>query len=110
MYQDSGELPLWNDLTFSGTPFIGHPMASTYYYPLNILFLKVNPDTVFKIYLFLHMLLAGISMFYLAKYLGFNRLVSLYASFVFMYGGAFIAKINYFVPRVKHIIVNQIQN
>lgn len=93
-YRD-GEIPLWNPMIFSGAPFLGHPTASTYFYPLNILFLRYNPDSVFKFYLLFHTLLAGIGMFYLVKRLLEDRFTALFGSLAFILGGAWMAKISY---------------
>jgi len=90
-----GEIPLWNPMVFSGMPFLGHPTASTYFYPLNILFIHCNPDSVFKFYLVFHTLLAGVGMFYLVKRLLDNRFIALFGSIAFILGGVWIAKISY---------------
>jgi uncharacterized membrane protein YfhO len=89
------EIPLWNPMVFSGEPFLGHPTASTYFYPLNILFIHYNPDPVFKFYLIFHTLLAGLGMFYLVKRLLDDRFIALFGSIAFIFGGAWIAKISY---------------
>jgi len=94
-FEETGQIPLWNTETFSGTPYSGHPAASTYFYPLNILFLKFNPDAVFKIYLLIHSLLTGLGMYYLIRKLKFSEYVSLYGAVAFTFGAAFIAKVNY---------------
>lgn len=94
-FERDGEIPLWNNAVFSGAPFLGHPAASTYYYPLNIFFMLNDSNSVFKFYLLFHTLLAGISIFYLLKRLLEDRFISLFGSIAFICGGAWIAKISY---------------
>src|SRR3989344_5352069 len=66
----SGQIPLWNNLFFSGTPLITDPQSGLFYLP-NVLFLLFSIDSAFIISIFLHSLLGGIGMYLLSKR-GFN--------------------------------------
>jgi len=94
-FYNTGELPLWNPYIFCGTPYLGHPSASTYFYPLNILFIRFDTDNMLVLYLIIHSLIAGMSMFYFIKGFDLGRYISLYSAVAFMYGGAMMAKISY---------------
>lgn len=94
-FEKDGEIPLWNPATFSGAPFLGHPAGSTYFYPTNPLFLFNDANSIFKLYLLFHSLFAGISFFYLIRFLLEDRMISLFGSIAFIYGGAWIAKISF---------------
>ncbi len=94
-FRENGQVPLWAPDTFSGAPFVGHPAASTYFYPLNFLFLIFDVDSVFKIFLVLHMILAGLFMYLLLREYEFDENISLFGSVVFLFGSAFISKVNY---------------
>ena len=92
----SGEVPLWNPLNFCGTPFAAHP-ESAVFYPLNLLrSVLIQSSTPFVSLLslvalsFFHIVLAGVSMFLLARAHGVSRSGASLASLVFMLNPTFL--------------------
>jgi len=92
----SGEVPLWNPLSFCGTPFAAHP-ESAVFYPLNLLrSVLIQSSTPFASLLslvglsFFHIILAGVGSFFLARAHGVSRAGASVASFVFMFNPTFL--------------------
>lgn len=81
----SGQIPLWNNLFFSGTPLITDPQSGIFYLP-NILFLLFPIDSAFIISIFLHSLIGGIGMYILSRR-GFNftYLAALFTSISYIF-------------------------
>lgn len=67
-----GEIPLWNPHQFSGTPFAANAQTAVFY-PLNLLFVLFSPTRAFGVSAFLHLFLAGVFAFLLARSLGIGR-------------------------------------
>mgnify|MGYP001601973924 FL=1 len=87
----SGVIPFWNPYSFSGTPFLAHPSTAAFY-PFNILFFLFPLNYAFMIYLFAHIFLASVFMYYIsAKYL--DKLSSLTSAIIFAFSGLFAARI-----------------
>lgn len=62
----SGTIPFWNPYSFSGTPFLSHPSLAPFY-PLNLIFYIFPIHISFSIYLFIHVVLSGIFMYWLVQ-------------------------------------------
>ncbi len=101
----SGELPLWNPLTFCGTPMAAHP-AWHPFYPFNLLrsVLTVDPTPLgthhsLVALVAFHVLLAGVSCYGLARDHGISRPGSVATGFAFIFGGAFVRRVvaNHFI-------------
>jgi hypothetical protein len=60
------QLPLWNPNQMMGETFVGNPVSSLFY-PGNIIFLLLPIDIAAVLYLFLHVLLAAYSTYFLAR-------------------------------------------
>lgn len=87
----SGIIPFWNPYNFSGTPFLAHP-STAFFYPLNFIFLLLPLNLAFSYSYFIHLLIAGIGMYYLTlKYA--DRYSSLISGCTFMLSGYFAARI-----------------
>lgn len=85
-----GIIPFWNPYSFSGTPFLAHPSVAAFY-PLNIFFiLPIN--IAFSIYLFVHLVLAGIFMYILCRKYA-DKLSALAGACVFSLSGMMAARI-----------------
>jgi len=61
-----GELPRWNPYQYAGVPYVGTGQ-NNFYYPPNALFLLLPVDRAFGIVVALHLLLATIGMYRLAR-------------------------------------------
>ena len=85
-------IPFWNPYIFGGMPFWAH-FESTIFYPLGFLFWFVTPSKAYGYTMFIHLLLAGLFMYLLARSLEFKRTGSFVAGAVFMCNGFVVALI-----------------
>lgn len=83
-------IPFWNPYLFGGMPFWAH-FESTIFYPLGILFWLLPPVRAYGYTMFIHLVLAGIFMYVLARSLGIGRAGGLIAGMVFSCNGFIIA-------------------
>lgn len=86
----SGDIPAWNPHQFAGAPFAGDPLSGWTYLPAMILFTALPVAVASKGYLFIHLLLAGLFTYALARVLRMNLAGALLAAVayefnVFMY-------------------------
>ena len=80
----SGQIPLWNNLFFSGTPLITDPQSGIFYLP-NIFFLVFPIDSAFIISIFLHSLIGGMGIYLLSRRgFSFNSFASLFTSITYI--------------------------
>ncbi|MGQ9579971.1 MAG: hypothetical protein ACUVT8_03385, partial [Armatimonadota bacterium] len=64
-----GIIPLWNPYQFCGTPFLANAQSAVLY-PLNVLFVVLDPITAFTVYAALHLFMAAVFMYLLLHELG----------------------------------------
>src|SRR5215213_236599 len=76
----SGDIPTWNPYQFSGASFAADPLSGWTYLPAMILFTILPVSTAAGSYLFIHLLLAGLFTYALARVLGINVAGALLAS------------------------------
>lgn len=87
----SGVIPFWNPYNFSGTPFLAHPNINIFY-PLNLLFILIPPNQSFAVYLFIHFVISGITMYFLCReYTG--RIGAYAGALTYALGGYFAARV-----------------
>jgi hypothetical protein len=60
------QLPLWNPYIFAGIPFLEHPQIELWY-PINVLYLLLPPQTASPANLAIHILIAMTSMYWLMR-------------------------------------------
>lgn len=78
------ELPLWNNLFFSGTPILPDPQFSLFY-PPNSLFLIFPTNIAFILYIFLHLLLGTTGMYLLSrKGFSFSQKASFLSALIYL--------------------------
>ncbi len=87
----NGIIPFWNPYSFSGTPFLAHP-ATAAFYPLNFIFFIFPINVAFSVFLYIHVLLAGIFMYLLCRKFA-EEIPSLSAAIVFCLSGLMAARI-----------------
>jgi len=94
-----GEFPLWNPLSFCGTPFAANPQVSLFY-PLNLVrSLLTFAPTPFKTHvglalmMALHMVIAGVGTFMLARDYRLSRGAGLVAAFAYIFGPHFMRRV-----------------
>ncbi len=76
----AGDVPGWNPYQFSGAPFAGDPLSGWTYLPAMILFTALPVSAAAKGYLFVHLLLAGLFAYALARVLRMNLAGALLAA------------------------------
>jgi len=86
-----GQLPLWNPFTFCGMPFQADIQTALFYIPnLLLTFFVSNGHLNFywlEVQIILHYALAGVTMYYLAKEFGIERLYAMFSGLAFMLSG-----------------------
>ncbi len=81
-FASEGELPRWNPYQYSGTPLEGNFQIHLYY-PPNALFLLLPPDDVWEILVVLHVLLAALGTYRLARGFRVSRTGAVLAGLAF---------------------------
>lgn len=92
-YIRAGEWPLWNPYLNGGMPFLAD-LSSAILYPSGLLYVVLNRFTALNLELTLHVLLAGLSAYALARALGFSQLPSFTAGLVYSYCGYALSLMN----------------
>lgn len=90
----NGVTPFWNPFVYSGVPFIADVQKGAFY-PLGIPFLFLNFSAAFKVYIAIHMLLAGFSCYVLLKEFGYSRLPSLAGAVIFLFNTFTVSRVNF---------------
>src|ERR671932_1182352 len=85
----SGQIPAWNPYQFSGTPFAADPLSGWSYLPAMLLFTFLPLVAAGKGFMFLHLLLAGLSTYVLARALGIGIPGAFLAAIAYEYSGFF---------------------
>jgi hypothetical protein len=80
------EVPGWNPHYLGGTPFAGHPLSGWMYLPAMVSFALFPVLTGFKALLALHLVVAAITSYWMARVLGMGPIASLAAAIVFSFG------------------------
>ncbi len=82
----SGTLPGWNPRQFSGAPFAADPLSGWTYLPAMTLFTLLPSIAAAKSYAFLHLLMAGLAAFALARTLGMRASGALVSAVAYEFG------------------------
>lgn len=85
-----GRIPFWNPYLFGGMPFWAH-FESTIFYPLGFLFWFLEPVRAYGLTMFMHLALAGIFMYVLARSLSIGRFGAFAAAAIFVCNGFVMA-------------------
>jgi hypothetical protein len=89
-----GSLPLWNPYTFNGMPFLADIQTTVFYLPCMLLSLFTAGGKLsfywLELMVIAHYVLAGASMFYLARSFGMRNLAALFAGAAYMLSGFMI--------------------
>lgn len=83
-------IPLWNPYIFSGIPFWAH-FESTVFYPLDFLFWILPPENAYGYTMFIHMVMASVFMFILARSFHISLAGSFIAATVFTFNHFLLA-------------------
>ncbi len=90
----SGEVPLWNPYSFSGTPHAGN-YQSAVFSPVNLLFFILPFIDAWSIMILLQPLLAALFMYLFVRSLDRSKEASLLASIAFMFSGFMVVWMAY---------------
>ena len=111
-------IPLWNKMFFSGTPLLPDPQ-NLFIYPLNIIFLLLPIDTGILISILIHMIIAGLGMYFLLKINSVTQKTSLIIAILFSLSPKFFSYLEAghlgliqswaFIPWVYWSTINLIQ-
>lgn len=83
---EAGQLPLWNPYILAGTPLLADGYSGMLY-PLGVLFWVLPLAQAFGWYAFLHLILAGLGVYALARCLGLRLLPGLLAAVIYQWCG-----------------------
>ena len=86
------ELPGWNPHQFSGVPFAADPLSGWSYGPAMVFFALLPLSAAAKTYLVFHLLLAGLSVYALARALGIGVAGALFSAVSYEYGSFLYAQ------------------
>ncbi len=91
-----GSMPLWNPYTFNGMPFLADIQTAVFYLPYLMLTLFVHNGSLHFYWLefvtILHLIPAGVSMYFLTKSFGIRRMPSLCSAVIFVFSGFMICR------------------
>ncbi len=90
----SGEVPLWNPYSFSGTQHAGNYQSAPFS-PFNALFFVLPEIDAWSILILLQPLLAGVFMYAFIKTLGHSRIAAVTAAMSFMFCGFAVVWMGY---------------
>lgn len=83
----AGNLPLWNPMLFSGTPFLGS-MQAALVYPPDVIYLFLPIQKAINFDLAGHLLLLGVFTFLWLRHWKLHWIAATYGSMIVMFGGA----------------------
>ncbi len=78
--------PGWNPHLFSGTPFAGDPQSGWIYLPAMLAFVITPSATGFKMMVAMHVIIAAVGLYALARVLGMRPIAALIAATVYLTG------------------------
>ena len=77
-----GQVPLWNPMILSGTPFAADPLSGLYY-PPNWLAVAISPNVAFNVLAWLHIAWGGLGTWKLSRALGVSSGPAIVAGLAF---------------------------
>ena len=89
-----GAVPLWNQYSRYGQPFVANPQSAVFY-PPHLLFVCLPSMAALKLSLALHLLLAGVSMFALCRHWKMAVLPALLAAVSLTFSSYMVAKLEF---------------
>jgi len=81
-----GELPLWNNRTGHGYPFVGESQCGVFYPPHQLIYRLFDLNTAYSVVHLAHYVLAFVGCWLLAKRLSLNNWGAALAATVYLYG------------------------
>jgi hypothetical protein len=90
----NGIIPLWNPYSNCGQPFIANPQ-SAFFYPLNWIYYLLEFHQAYTLFIFIHLLLAGVFMYAFIKPIVKNSWISFFGGVIYMLNGLLISRIEF---------------
>lgn len=96
-----GEFPLWNPSTYLGQPMLANPNYLAFY-PTNLFHLFLPFNYAFKLHFVIHVIFAGIGLYFLQRRLNLPWAASLCGALAYEFSGAVLSFLNLYniVPAV----------
>jgi hypothetical protein len=91
-----GRVPVLNTALNGGQPLFVNPNYS-FFYPLSVLYFLFDFDTAWNLTLILHVLWAGLGLFYLSRVLGFSRIAAFSGALTYSFGGPLLSSVSYYI-------------
>lgn len=98
----AGEFPLWDPYRHGGQPFLAN-MNNSVLYPSNLLYLFLSPVTALNIDLVLHVALAALSAYLLARVLGLNKIAACTSGLIYSFSGPSLSLLNIWPYAAFHL-------
>lgn len=98
----SGQFPLWDPYRHGGQPFLAN-MNNSVLYPSNLLYLFLSPVTALNIDFVLHVALAALSAYLLARVLGFNKIAACASGIIYAFSGPSLSLLNIWPYAAFHL-------
>jgi hypothetical protein len=92
-FHELGEIPLWNPYIMFGQPIVGN-IQYALFYPLNYIFLILPFFKALWIYQTIHITIAGLGAYLLARFTGTEKPGGMLAGCLYMFNGRIIYYIN----------------
>ena len=90
----NGIIPLWNPYSSCGQPFIANPQAA-FFYPFTWIYYLLDFHPAYTLYIFIHLLLAGISMYAFLRPVLKDSWISFLGGVVYMLNGLLISRVEF---------------
>jgi len=95
----NGRWPLWNPLLDNGTPLLAN-LQSAVFYPPNLLYLLLPVEHALTLSVVLHLIMAGVLMYFYARNLGLEPFAATVAALAYALSGYLVGRTQ-FVPMVN---------
>ncbi len=90
----TGNVPFWNPLVYSGVPFAADIQKGVFY-PLSIFFVLFGFSTAFKIFIITHFLIMGFAVYGLLRRYNFTALPASAGVLIYLFNTFTLSKINF---------------
>jgi len=91
----AGVVPLWNNFSGCGTPFIAN-LQSAVFYPFKLIFYLLPFVPAVKIFIITHFILAAFFMFYLVRDFKVSGRAAFFAALIFAFNGYMVSRVEFF--------------
>jgi len=90
-----GQFPFWSPYRLSGTPIFSKPQAVFFYINMPLILFAPTVFAGIKWSILLHFVIAALAMYALMYYLSKNNLVAFVTSFIYIFNGYQISRLNW---------------